>query len=113
MVALTGVEPDGYQSSSVQLGLSGCVFSAVGIHDAPEYRHGAPTSQRSHSAVVGREAGGGRSPSGIAVSIIHQHLNNWTRAIGAAIAFCHQSGQPLAHRSEEHTSELQSPMYLV
>ena len=31
MVALTGIEPDGCQSSSVQLGLSGCVFSTVGI----------------------------------------------------------------------------------
>jgi len=31
MVALTGIEPDGCQFSSVQLGLSGCVFSSVGI----------------------------------------------------------------------------------
>src|ERR1035437_6026912 len=31
MVALTGVEPDGWQFRRVQMGLSGCVFSAVGI----------------------------------------------------------------------------------
>src|ERR1019366_6640243 len=31
MVALTGIEPDGCRFSSVQLGLSSCVFSPVGI----------------------------------------------------------------------------------
>jgi hypothetical protein len=31
MVALTEIEPEGCQFRSVQLGLSGCVFSAVGI----------------------------------------------------------------------------------
>jgi len=31
MVALTGIEPDGWQFRRVQIGLSGCVFSAVGI----------------------------------------------------------------------------------
>ena len=31
LVALTGIEPDGCQFSSVHLGLSGCVFSPVGI----------------------------------------------------------------------------------
>jgi hypothetical protein len=29
MVALTGIEPAGYQFSSVQLGLSSCVFGLV------------------------------------------------------------------------------------
>ena len=36
MVALTGIEPDGCQFTSVQLGLSGCVFSAVGIPGCSE-----------------------------------------------------------------------------
>ena len=31
LVALTGIEPDGCQFSLVQLGLTGCVFSPVGI----------------------------------------------------------------------------------
>src|ERR1017187_2873039 len=35
MVALTGVEPDGCQFSSVQLGLSSCVFSTVGVPGSP------------------------------------------------------------------------------
>ena len=36
MVALTGIEPDGCQFSPVQLGLSGCVFSPVGIPGCSE-----------------------------------------------------------------------------
>jgi hypothetical protein len=36
LVALTGIEPDGCQFDSVQLGLSGCVFSAVGIPGCSE-----------------------------------------------------------------------------
>jgi hypothetical protein len=31
LVALTGIEPDGWQFSTVQFGLCGCVFSRVGI----------------------------------------------------------------------------------
>ncbi len=36
MVALTGIEPDGCQFSSVWLGLSGWVFSAAGIPGCSE-----------------------------------------------------------------------------
>src|SRR5260221_10950062 len=36
MVALTGIEPEGWQFSSLQLGLSGCVFSAAGIPGCSE-----------------------------------------------------------------------------
>jgi hypothetical protein len=66
MVALTGIEPAGYQFSSVQLSLSGCVFSTVGI---PGYSETPPRtadvtaqSQRScdaspvHAAVGARGA---------------------------------------------------------
>ena len=38
MVALTGVEPEGRQFSSVQLGLSGCVSVQFVFHDAPKHR---------------------------------------------------------------------------
>jgi hypothetical protein len=34
------------------LGLSGCVFSTVGIPDAPKHRHEPLTSQRGHSAAA-------------------------------------------------------------
>jgi hypothetical protein len=36
MVALTGIEPAGCQFSSGELGLSGCVFSTVGIPRWPK-----------------------------------------------------------------------------
>ena len=36
LVALTGIEPDGCQFSLVQLGLTGCVFSPVGIPGCSE-----------------------------------------------------------------------------
>src|SRR5271165_226326 len=54
MVALTGIEPDGWQFRRVQIGLSGCVSIQLVFEDAPEHRHEPPTSQRSHSAVVDR-----------------------------------------------------------
>jgi hypothetical protein len=53
MVALTGIEPEGCQFSPVQLGLSGCVFSTVGISRCSETP--PRTSQRSHSAAFRAE----------------------------------------------------------
>jgi len=36
LVALTGIEPDGWQFRRVQMGLSSCVFSLVGIPGCSE-----------------------------------------------------------------------------
>src|SRR5579862_2995773 len=52
MVALTGIEPDRGQFSSVQLGLSSCVFSPVGIprwsETPPRTADVTAQSQRTH-----------------------------------------------------------------
>src|ERR1039457_6030631 len=54
MVALTGVEPDGCQFRPVQMGLSGCVLSPVGIPRSSEAQ-----SQRSRGP---RDAGEAAAP---------------------------------------------------
>ena len=65
MVALTGIEPDGCRFSSVQLGLSSCVFSPVGI---PRWSETPPrtadvTAQSQRSRGPGVDTGEGRRPS--------------------------------------------------
>ena len=51
----TGIEPDGCQFSSVQLGLSGCQYSWYSKMVENTVR--TPTSQRSHSAAMSQGRG--------------------------------------------------------
>jgi hypothetical protein len=70
MVALMGIEPDGWQFGSAQLGLSGCRFSTVGIPGCsgtpPRTADVTAQSQRIH----GQTGAGNRRAADVRDSIV-------------------------------------------
>ena len=99
MVALTGIEPDGCQFSPVQLGLTGCVFSPVGIpgwtETLPRTADVTAQSQRSRSKVVGLTGAG--EASDLRAFVLHPT----TRLAEGNISGNHRRGLPMAALSNE------------
>ena len=77
MVALTGIEPDGRRFSSVELGLSSCVFSTAGVPGCSE------TPPRTADVTAQSQRSRGTRGAGEAVALLVSG-NLYTRAPFAA-----------------------------
>src|SRR5437764_10978015 len=90
-----------------------CPWSARTVIDRPSTGTGSCSQARPKSSFVSGSGG-----TGLYTVSLHDALPIWQRRVcGASGAVgrggADHAGRPDADRSEEHTSELQSPMYLV